>query len=73
MKLLSRIFGSKKAESIEKTKVAFFRGKYHDIQDSYEQFITLNYRATVISTAITKDYEKYGYTETFVFIVTYKH
>lgn len=66
MKWISQIL--KKKRPI--LKVQIFKGQIYSIQSQYESL--LKWDIEIISTTLTKDYTSYGYTETFVLMVTYK-
>lgn len=53
----------------KKTLVRIFKGTIGSIETQYNEFLSKNVK--IISTTITKDYTSYGYTDTFVFVVTY--
>lgn len=49
------------------TKV--IKGKIFDVEDQYTAFLQKD--ISVVSTALSKDFEKYGHTQCFVLIITY--
>jgi hypothetical protein len=50
-------------------KVKIFRDTISNIESKYADFLKAD--VFIISTALSKDFTKYGHTEAFVFIVTY--
>lgn len=74
MNLLNRLFGSRKPALnkpvVKSTLVCIYRGKIYDVESRYNELLRRN--VDIISTAITQDYTSYGYTDTFVLVVTYK-
>ena len=68
MNFIKRLF---KQKTKTLTLVCFFRGKSYQIEAEYEAFLKRD--VEIVSTAITKDFTKYGKEESFVLIVTYKN
>lgn len=51
-------------------EVEFLNGTISDLEREYKKFLEKN--VTIISTALSKDFERYGHCEYFLLIVTYK-
>jgi hypothetical protein len=63
-RLLRKIFKTKELDFY------LINGTRYEIDERYSKF--LNEDVEIISTALSQDFSKYGHTEHFVFIITYK-
>lgn len=75
MKTTKPLSTKKKSKALNKhnvisSLVCIYRGKIHDVEHKYNELLRQN--VEIVSTAITQDYTSYGWTETFVLVVTYK-
>lgn len=66
-----RVFNLFRNKGVKRMFSVSFRGQWHIVQNEYVNFL-FDANIEVVSTSITQDFERYGNSECFILLVTFK-